>query len=32
MEAVNMHVRQLSSSPGGGHVVTIDMDTSTSVI
>ena len=31
MEAVNMHVRQLSSSPGG-HVVTIDMDTSTSVI
>ena len=32
MEAVNMHVRQLSSSSGGGHVVTIDMDTSTSVI
>ena len=32
MEAVNMHVRQLSASSGGGHVVTIDMDTSTSVI
>ena len=32
MEAVNMHVWQLSSSSGGGHVVTIDMDTSTSVI
>ena len=32
MEAVNMHVRQLSSSSGGGHVVTIDMDTYTSVI
>ena len=32
MEAVNMHVWQLSSSSGGGHVVTIDMDTYTSVI
>ena len=32
MEAVNMHVWQLSSSSGGGHVVTIDMDTSTSAI
>ena len=32
MEAVNMHVWQLSSRSGGGHVVTIDMDTYTSVI